>query len=536
MAMLIIALLIGVLVLLYMARPRYERREVSSAAFFGDLPEARQTRFKWRWANPLLRRRFYLQLASLILALVTLWISQHQWQRSQAISEVLIVIDTSASMSTAQADGTRLQHAKDRARELVDLIEDAAASNQPQVALAAFDLETRQISQATSATAFTSALNNLEPRPLGTDLAQLNAWLERNKDNYSHSFVISDKPPPAWADRSDQPLHWLNIGEPANNTGFESIQAMRDPLTGAIERIQFTVRNHGSPQPTRIQITDQSGASLYQRNPTWRDGVFRDFFIPPPSQQPNQYTFSVSEGGAYAWDDRVDMVITQQAAFNLDWRIQAPQLQGLTSSQDPTQAPRVIITDTWQPDASVPQLVIGPGFQGGDGEIRDFVNHPILQDLNLDVAERLVPLNADLSAKWLPLLRTTSGNTWVAQCESPPSIYIAGLPQLDTSDEGKFTTTLFFNSLRWLLERSPTPPLYQLTHPQQLEVQTGVTALHLNEGDTLAVVAPAPLPDIEELGATSKRDVPIWPPFACLTLALICLERILAVWGGRKWQ
>jgi hypothetical protein len=535
----VIAALLGlmiVLVLLYMARPRYEKRRVSSAAFFGELPESRQSRFRLRFANPLLRRPLYLQMLVLGLTLLALWLANMQWTRQQEVSQVLLILDTSASMDTTAAGESRFQQAQKRLGDIVAVVERAATGEtQPRYSLATFDMEIRSLNEGIAASTVASFASTIEPRPLGTDLAILRGFIERQVATYSHVFVVTDTPPPGWSETVEGGLVWQNIGDAADNIGFESIVAVRDPLSGAVERIQFVIRAHGNPQPCSVQILDENDEILFERELTWRDGLFRGQFVPPVTVETQLLRFQLSEGGAYHWDDRADIIVQTQPDLAIDWQVETPQLQRLFRSSDATD-PRVQITSQWSPNHSLPQLVIGPGFQTSESRVRDFTEHPILTDLNLDVAERLVPLNHELPEGMIPVLRTQTGRVWAAVTTNPPSVFIAGLPQLDDSDEGKFTTTLFFNSLRWLLEQTPPAPLYALTSPNQQNPESGITVLHPGEGDTQQVMTPASVPQIDSLTKTSTSQVPIWPPFFFAVVLVMGVERWLAVWGGRSWR
>jgi len=98
---------LGLLVLIHMARPRFLRRELSSARFFKHLPQPKQTKSQLRVGKPPLTRSFIMQLLVLLLLITALFLSQKTFESTKTREWGLwFMVDTSASMTTLQKGKT----------------------------------------------------------------------------------------------------------------------------------------------------------------------------------------------------------------------------------------------------------------------------------------------------------------------------------------------------------------------------------------------------------------------------------------------
>jgi hypothetical protein len=124
----------------------------------------------------------------------------------------------------------------------------------------------------------------------------------------------------------------------------------------------------------------------------------------------------------------------------------------------------------------------------------------------------------------------------LAQRDQPAAAYVPGLPVSGEENLAAFSSTAFFNGIRWLLARRAAPPLFSTTSPAFPVAEGNRLALHPDEGQTYHPLrSQGRLETLKPVPLTMVRK-PIWPLLLCLAVALFLLERILATFGGEAWR
>lgn len=541
--------LVGVLVVIYMTRPPFERRVLSAARFFNDLQSEDPPPWRLRWGNPLVSRPFYLQLLISLLLLAAVRSDQTTLFSSDDDKSIglWIVVDTSASMSTSHGSATRMVAAHQEIKQAIAKADRAREDSGLCLRLSTFDLE-RQDSPATrDINAVRRAAANLEPRPLGTDLNLIRGLLGLLDDQskaecfITHIVVVSDLSPPEWiADSGAAKVIWRGVGSAVDNVGFTDIQASRNSLTGLVRRVDLEITAFGEPPANaRLLTTAPDGDSVLDETLSWPDdNTWRGSFSPT---EPGPYTLDLSPGGAYSYDDHAVIDIGDGQTIRVDWQLDDRRLAERLGWQEDHKEPHLrVVPYPAEPDDGFPTLIVGDGYpqQAGDPiEIHDFYEaSPLLADLNFDVAESLGIRGVNLPKGFQPVLRGTDGLVWLAQYDAGPAAYVPDLPN-DTDDNlGRFSTTVFFNAVRWLLQERPLSSLYTLTTPDAPDPMGSHLALHEDEGNTTRM--PRSFGSLDDLQPAGRAgyEKPIWPILLALAVLVFLIERGFAAFGGEKWR
>lgn len=529
-----------VLLLIYMARPRFLRRRLSAARFFSHLPPPREKRSRVKWARPPLSRSLLLQLLVLLLLLTALLLAGF----SLGVTDkkemgVWIVVDTSASMSTRQSGETRIELAKRAVESLMSHLESRSNRLNTCFRLSVLDMERRDLLTSPTGEGVRRVLDTLESRPLGTDLGAIRGLLKQqitspsSECGVTHLVVVTDCPAPEWAaEPADLALTWMDIAEPVNNTGITSAHALRDPLTGLVREVEIELTAYGRPpKDAKLSISTDTGAKIQDSVIKWRkDGTGTVVFVPTA---PGMYGLELSPGGNYDYDDTAMIRVGDGTDIRVDWRLPDRRWLDRLGWKEETNNPHVLIVSKWTPSLSAPALVVGNSFARRvqkETEIRDFIERsPLLDDVNLDVVESLRLPGFRLPDGFQPVLRGMDGRVWLAwKEESPPAVMVPGLPVGTGDIGGRFSVTVFFNALRWLLKERPLEPLYTLTHPGAPEPESNRLVLHEGEGNTWK--ESRSLGSIQQLQTTktSSRSLPFWPVPLFAAILLFAIERILS--------
>ncbi len=533
----------AILVVVYMTYPRFLHRRLSAARFFKDLPPPQKEQPRLRWGKIHLTIPFFMQLLILLTILAALFFMERRFNAAESKSlGVWIIVDTSASMNTRQQGETRMTAALREVEQAVTTSQKAAKNRPLCFRLSTLDLERRDLVKNSDALVIRQAAKNIVPRPLGTDLDILRRLLNSLKQHspnpepcqVSHVVVISDLPAPLWlAENPNLQIIWRDIGLPVDNTGITSLRATRNPLTGVVAEVQVEVTYYGMPPTTTsISITAPGGtkikdeAILWQRNHTWQGS-----FAPTRS---GLYTFVLSPGGDYNSDDRAVLEIGSGQEIRVDWQIpdRDMMLQLGWTYDDVT--PQLRVTTRTDTPANIPTLIIGPGYgpiRSNPVEIRDFLEtSPLLVDVNLDVVETLGLPALNVPAGFVPVCRGMDGSTWLAQAENPARAFVPGLPSGTNDITGRFSIVVFFNAVRWLLQKRDMPPLYRLTSPQAPSPAVNRLVLHRDEGNTER--EPRSAGKLENLKpiAAKGRTKPIWPILFMCAVVLFLLERLYSIY------
>jgi hypothetical protein len=548
---------IVVLVVVYMTHPRFLRRRVSSARFFRDLPlPRRQSRF--RFGKLQTNLLFFLQLLVLLLILAAVfWPDKRLSGSAHQGLGVWFVVDTSASMSTIQQGEPRMAAAVKEVEQALVRAQQAAKDKRLCFRLSTFDLERRDLVLGSDAFGVSQAVKNLQPRSLGTDLGIIRKLMQgtelqsqsQTPCRVSHLVIVTDFPAPGWSrENRDIEVVWRDIGKPVDNLGFTNIRASRNPLTGLVSEIQIAVTAYGTPSPNvRLLVTAPDRMEIKNQILDWQQGaeqdqtrVWQGGFTP---SGPGLYRMTLAPGGAYTFDDTAVIAVDHGHDIRVDWQLTDRRLPRQMGWIQDTVNPHFRVTSDITGPMNIPTLIVGPGYDTKTGTrtpmaIRDFIETTsLLADVNLDAVETLGLSGAELPGElaFQPVLRGMDGGVWLAQAENPLRAYVPGLPTGTDDVPGRFSATVFFNAVRWLLKEQPLNPLYTLTTPYAPIPGSNRLVLHNDEGNTRR--ASGSLGRLEDLRPVTGKgtSVPLWPILLLAAAVLFLIERITSTWviGGR---
>ncbi len=535
------------LILVHMARPGLERREISAARFFKDLPPIRKGAPRWRWGSPFSSAPLYLHLPILCLAAAAALLSGLTFStRDVKAMGMWLLVDVSASMSASRDGVERMAAARVEALRAIDRAGEVGKRAGLRIHLSTFDLERRDLLVDGGPDPAGEMVGELAVRALGTDLNIPRDLVERIRNpsgserEITHLVVVTDMPAPDWISEPGPPeIVWRDVAAPTPNVGFTDIGASRDPLTGLVKSLNARVAAFGErPSDLRLIVSDAGGEILSRERIRWRaDGTWRGAF---PSPGPGPCTLQISPGDAYVHDNVVVLEIPDNRSIRVDWRLDDPGPRSRMGWIADGASPHLRVASRETGEDDVPLLLVGGGYgRQGDapGEIYDFRDRdPLLEDVNFDVVESVRMSRVSLPKDFTPVLSGADARVWAARRRHPPAIHIPGLPTGGDDNLGKLSATLFFNAVRILLRERPPAPLYTLTSPDHPEPGNGRAALHPDEGNTTR--SPRSRGRIEDLAPLENVDraAPYWPVLLMAATLLFLIERGLASFGGVKWR
>jgi hypothetical protein len=131
------------------------------------------------------------------------------------------------------------------------------------------------------------------------------------------------------------------------------------------------------------------------------------------------------------------------------------------------------------------------------------------------------------------VLTGRDGAVWIAERPSPLAVYVPGLPIDGDDNLSRFSSTVFFNAARSVLQRRPLPPLFTLTSPESPEPSGSLIALHPGEGNTGR--APRSVgafdPQARQHQPVERRRA-VWPWLVAAAALTFLVERGLALVRG----
>ncbi len=312
---LLLALAALPLLLLFVLRTRRKVQAVGSLLFWQAI--ARDQRHA---QTPFKRLRSNLVLVLLLLALAALTYGLAEpiiKADARSGRALLILVDTSASMSTRDREGgaTRLEEAQDRARELL-----GSLARRDHAAILAVDEHARLVVRWTDdEAAWARGIKGLRARPLGTDLgAGLLAAVDAAGDAPGEVEVVllSDGggPPPPPVELG-APLRFLSLGSEGENLGILA-RTLRPGQREESWELFASVANWGSEPRTCVVALEQDGRPL----------AARKLSLPPGGQSSVVFEERLGLGAltlrlvpeplpggaareAYTWDDTVHLPV-----------------------------------------------------------------------------------------------------------------------------------------------------------------------------------------------------------------------------------
>ena len=533
--------LAAALVVIYMARPNFRRAVLSAALFFRDDPVLGSTS-RIAWSTPRPSPLFFLQLSVLLLLLLAVPHCPAAAVIDRTVKTgVRVLVDRSASMSTQQNGATRFDAAVAALRSVAALQQSAIAC----FMLSAFDLELIPIAEnVTSVGELLNLVSRLQPRPLGTELSLVERALAETPRTapggcaIGATIVVSDMPAPPWMDgaasRGDV---WIDVSQPAPNAGIVDLVDNRDRVSGEVRRVRVVVGTFGGMATPTVTLTVRSpdGSSRAHPVEAW-DGPTGSVDV--NLSAPGQYAFHVNPGGAYQYDDEARIDVPRSGPVRVDWRVARREWLtrlGWTADRD---KPDLRVLPSIEMLDSRPAIVLGSGYGPRSGPaqpVTTFLETSLLvTGLNFDVAERSGMRAAPaLPPGFTPVLSGPEGAVWIAERATPVAAFVPGLPLDGDDNVARFSSTVFLNAARWILERRPRPPLFTLTSPEQPEPSGNRIALHPGEGNTGRTPRSVGTfdPRAPRRGETERR-LPLWPWLVGTAALVFLTERGLALMRG----
>ena len=232
---------IPIIVLLHLLRPRRRTLVVSSTALWAEALRERQ---RGLGLQKLFRN---LSLLLLILAafIASLALAEPRWLTAATeYSDIVIVVDTSASMRARTSSGTRLDEARDIALELIEELPQGAraliiSSAHKAVLRSGFETNTEVLRRAIE------GIENTDEAGKPFDALALASSLLRNRDNGQIHFVSDaafDSQPGMIAERVRYHLVGQNVGRRAQNIAITRFDFRAEP--GRENRFQVLLSVH----------------------------------------------------------------------------------------------------------------------------------------------------------------------------------------------------------------------------------------------------------------------------------------------------
>lgn len=548
--------LAAALVVIYMARPNFRRAVLSAAVFFRDDPVLGSTS-RIAWSTPRPTPLFFLQLSVLLLLLLAVphCPAAAVMDRS-AKTGVRVLVDRSASMSTQQNGATRFDAAVAALRSVVAPQQSAIAC----FTLSAFDLELITIAEnVTSAGELVDLASRLRPRPLGTELSLVERALGETPGTPSLStvasakveggcaigatIVVSDMPAPPWMDSQDGPASrgdvWVDVSQPAPNAGIVDLVDNRDRVSGEVRGVRVVVGTFGGMATSNVTLSVKSPDGIVRAHPieAW-DGPTGSVDV--KLSLPGRYVFHVTPAGAYRYDDEAGIDVPRSGPVRVDWRVPRHEWLtrlGWTGDRD---TPDLRVLPSIEMLDSRPAIVLGSGYEprrGPPQPVTTFLEtSPLVAGLNFDVAERSgMSAAPSLPPGFTAVLSGPEGAIWIAERATPVAAFVPGLPLDGDDNVARFSSTVFLNAARWILERRPRPPLFTLTSPEQPEPSGNRIALHPGEGNTGRMPRSVGTFDPRApRGRQPERRLPFWPWLVGAAALVFLAERGLALMRGAE--
>ena len=545
--------LAAALVVIYMARPNFRRAYLSAALFFRDDPVVGSTS-RIAWSTPHPTPPFFLQLAVLLLLLLAVPHCPAAAVIDRSVKTgVRVLVDRSASMSTRQNGATRFDAA-------VAALRSVAAPQQSAIAcftLSAFDLELTPIAEnVASVSELLDLVSRLQPRPLGTELSLVERALAEAPRTAPLStvasakveggcataatIVVSDMPAPPWMERPDGPAArgdvWIDVSQPAPNAGIVDLVDNRDRVSGEVRRLRVVVGTFGMATSTvTLTVRSPDGSSRAHPVEAW-DGPTGSVDVSLP--QPGQYAFQVNPAGAYRYDDEARIDVPRSGPVRVDWQVARREWLTRLGWTEDRDNPDLRVLPSVEMLDSRPAIVVGSGYGPRTGSAQPVTTFletsALVTGLNLDVAERSGMRGAPaLPPGFTAALSGPEGAVWIAERATPVAAFVPGLPLDGDGNVARFSSTVFLNAARWILERRPRPPLFTLTSPEQPDPSGSRIALHPGEGNTGRT--PRSIGTFDPRaprGQETERRLPLWPWLVGAAALVFLTERSLALMRG----
>ena len=526
----IVAASAAALIVAYMRRPRMKRRlRLGSARFLADFSPASRSRLA---LAPLLQSRmFYIRMVFLAAVAAALLLAVIGNPASgDARLGLRIIVDTTASMGvTAEAAKGAAATRAAQARTLVAaLLRDKQAEAQTQnyrlcTRILAVDRETRLLLPDSLEAALT-------PRQLGGDPRMLvnGALGEDAGCPPTHAIVVTDRRKPAIPAAADgRAVLWWQVGRPVPNAAIEAVTVDADPLIPGPVRVFFAVRQYGAGgEPRHGTVAGPDGAKV----PLSADCARHAGAFCFEAKTPGRYTIALAGADAFAGDDRAVVNVPEIKALAVDWRLRefpAPPALRIDDSADAILVARA----EDKPDiASRRAVLIGGSWSLAPGGSKlGFFNpdDPLLDNVNIDLIEQAAPSALPIPAGFVRAA-AVDGRDIIARRADPRAALVP--PPLLGRDAAaplrNASLLLFANALRYVSADQAPPQQVSFIGADGQELPDvrfeSDTAEDGDRSDLATAIAP-------QRAGRADDGPPLWPWLVVVALAILAVERVLAL-------
>jgi hypothetical protein len=330
---------------------------------------------------------------------------------------------------------------------------------------------------------------------------------------------------------------WIDVSQPASNAGIVDLVDERDRVSGKVQHVRAVVGTFGGMAASKVtlSVTSPDGTSRTHPIETW-DGPTGSVDVIP--SVPGRYIFHVEPGGAYRYDDEAAIDVPPAGPVRVDWRVARREWLSRLGWIEDRDHPDVRMLPSIEMLDSRPAIVLGSGYTpraGPPQPVTTFLEtSPLLTGLNFDVAERAGMAAAPaMPPGFRAVLSGPEGAVWIAGRATPVAAFVPGLPIDGDDNVARFSSTVFLNAARWILERRPRPALFTLTSPEQVEPSGTRLALHPGEGNTGRTPRSVGAFDPRvPHGRQTERSLPLWPWLVGAAALVFLTERGLALVRG----
>jgi hypothetical protein len=504
----------------YLQRPAPRQLRLSFARLLPDPPQLPRPLPRFALSVPFRSISFWLHLLTVLFALAAIWSDLRlQYSRPSPQIGLRLVLDISHGMGTSDGGSTRLEIARDIARN-ESAFAQAAAGTAPYCDEVVLSAQTARRSSV-------AELGSVEVAPGGADVLALleAARLENDGCAITHVTVLSDLPAPAtdWPDGSPA-LRWIQVGDPVSNIAISGGRQIPPNLDGTPASVIVQVATFGDVDAPALIIEGPDGELRPALEPSLdSSGSFVGRFTPRRS---GNYIATLQDGGSYDGDDRVLFNLAAPNSILVDWRL--PGLPAPTGVIASDQAKLSVVPLDVLPSVSPRSLALAtyPGWEAANfREIGAFVEDPkLLGALNLDVLERRMPapIPGPLPPGFTPVLTDVSGGVVLARRVDPPGLIVPSPIYSSDADATNLSLVLFYSALLELAGGQEAPLALRW---ETVSGQTIVDAW--KESDTARPLLASEARADYTATTTKPSDQPIWPILMIAALVTLLFERLL---------
>ncbi len=289
-----LAALLPLVIALYFLKLRREEQPISSTYLWRSLVRDAAANAPWQKLRPNLL--LLLQLAFL-LALIAALARPFTWSDAITGTHLILVVDTSASMSATDTPPNRLARARDEARRLIQALPGSA-----RVTLIQADATVRvPVSGASDHAAVLAVLDTLRPSVAGADFASAltlaTAIAAREPD--SEIVILSDGHAGVALDSRTQ---FIPLGAASDNQAISAF-ALQSEASGRNLTAFAQATNYGATQVARRLALYADGRLIAARDLTLAPGKPQAITI-PGLPEARAYAAQLEGADALAADDR----------------------------------------------------------------------------------------------------------------------------------------------------------------------------------------------------------------------------------------